>query len=76
GVSITLIMIFSMTADNLVKTIIILGPGLLSGFLVLPVPNYHNVLTVLSSALSFLTERRRFIWKGWCFYDQEGFEKK
>lgn len=71
GISITLVLIFTMTADNLLSTIIILGPGLICSFLVLPVPNYHNVLTVIKSALNFYTERRTFIWKGWCIHEYE-----
>lgn len=70
GVGITLIFILVMTADSLLNSIIILGPGLLAGFLVLPIPNYHNVLTVIITAFTFFSERRRYIWKGWCFYDQ------
>jgi hypothetical protein len=76
GVSITLLMIFTMTADNLLKTIIILAPGLFSGFLVTPIPNYHNVRMVINSAVSFLIERRIYIWRGWCFYEFNETEKK
>ncbi len=71
GSLISLILIFTLPADNLLMTVIILGPGLLSGFLVLPVPNYHNVLTVLTSTLNFYSERRKFVWKGWCFHEYE-----
>ena len=38
--------------------------------LVIPVPNYHNVLCALGSIYNFYTERRRYVWKGWCFYEQ------
>ena len=71
GASITLVLIFTFTADNLLMTMIILGPGLLAGFLVLPVPNYHNILTVITSGLKFFTERRIYIWKGWSLYEEE-----
>lgn len=71
GSSITLILLFALTADTLLKTIIILGPGLISGFLVLPIPNYHNVITVIKSGLSFLIERRVYIWKGWCIHEYQ-----
>ncbi len=76
GVSITLILLFTLSTDNLLKTVIILGPGLLAGFLVLPIPNYHNVLTVIKSGLKFLTERRLYIWKGWCINEYQEEAKK
>lgn len=69
GMCISLVLLFSIPADDLLTTILILIPGSFAGFLVLPVPNYHNVLTVLTSAYNFLVERRRYIWKGWCFND-------
>ena len=69
GVSITVIAIFLFPLDSLLWTIVALAPGLLSGFLVLPIPNYHNVITVIRSAINFFTERRMFLWKGWCFYE-------
>jgi hypothetical protein len=67
GVSATLIMIMIIPLDSLEMTSIALAPGLISAFLVLPIPNYHNVLTVIRGAFEFLTERRIYIWKGWCF---------
>ena len=76
GVSITLVLIFTLSADNILISAIILGPAIICGFLVLPVPNYHNVLTVLKSGLNFYTERRAFIWKGWCIYEYEETTKK
>ena len=46
-------------------------PGIICAFLVLPVPNYHNVLTVIKSTIDFFTRRQRFVWKGWCFEDEQ-----
>jgi len=74
GISITMIMILILPLDTLTVTMIALAPGLISAFLVLPVPNYHNILTVLKGAYEFYTERRKYIWKGWCFDGKE--EKK
>lgn len=76
GVGITLILLFSISPDNLLKTVIILGPALICGFLVLPIPNYHNVKTVITSGLEFLIGRRVFIWKGWCIYEYQEENKK
>ena len=73
GVLITLPLLTVIPIDTLPGTFTALAPALICTFLVLPIPNYHNVLTVIKSAISFFTERRIFIWKGWCVYEkQEG----
>lgn len=71
GVGVTLIMLFVLPLDTLTLTLVALAPALICSFLVLPIPNYHNVLTVIVSAINFLTDRRIFIWKGWCLYEKE-----
>ncbi len=71
GIGVTLILLFVMSLDTLLLTIIALAPALVCSFLVLPIPNYHNVLTVIKGAFYFFTERRIFIWKGWCVYEEE-----
>ena len=71
GIGVTLILLFAMPLDTLLLTIIALSPALICSFLVLPIPNYHNVLTVIKGAFYFFIERRIFIWKGWCVYDEE-----
>jgi hypothetical protein len=76
GVGLTLILIFTIPMNNLALTILCLAPGLTCGFLVLPIPNYHNVITVIRTAIAFFTERRIFIWRGWCFHEYDESEKK
>jgi hypothetical protein len=71
GVGVTLILLFILPIDTLPMTIIALAPALVCSFLVLPIPNYHNVLTVIISAIDFFTDRRVFIWKGWCVYERQ-----
>lgn len=67
GIVVTLIMLLVMNVEKLLYAIIALSPALITGFLVLPIPNYHNMLTVIMEAIRFVTNRRNFIWKGWCF---------
>ncbi len=74
GVGITIILLLILPVEEVWAAIIALAPALITGFLVLPVPNYHNMLTVIKSAIDFYTERREFIWKGWCY--PHGEEKK
>jgi hypothetical protein len=71
GVGVTLILLFILPIETLPVTLTALAPALACAFLVLPIPNYHNVLTVINSAIRFLTDRRIFIWKGWCLYERE-----
>lgn len=71
GIVATLLLLLFLPVEQLVPAIIAIAPGLICGFLVLPIPNYHNVRTVIKSAYRFFTTRQKFIWKGWCFIDEE-----
>lgn len=51
--------------------VISLMPGGICGFLVMPVPHYHNVRTFIQIAWEFYTTRQKYIWKGWCFAEDE-----
>jgi hypothetical protein len=70
GVSITLLFMMLFNIGNWTLSILTVLPALVTGFLVFPVPNYHNVLTLLISVWNFFTTRQRFIWKGWCVKDE------
>lgn len=69
GVGVSLVLLLILSGSNLGWTIFALAPGLITGFLVLPIPNYHNILTVILNVIDFYTTRQRYIWKGWCFLD-------
>ena len=71
GVALTLLLLLILPVENLVVAIITLTPGLVCSFLVFPIPNYHNVLTIIKSIIEFYTTRQRFVWKGWCLKDGE-----
>ena len=45
-------------------------PMLICLILVMPIPNYHNTLVALQSIIRFYNERRNYIWKGWCIYNE------
>ena len=55
GILITLIFMFSISAGTLKGAIIILLPALISTFMLLPVPNQHNVVTMLTNINRYLT---------------------
>lgn len=70
GVSLSLILLIILGADETVGAIISLLPGLVCGFLVMPVPNYRNVITFIKSMISFYRGQRQYKWRGWCLYEQ------
>lgn len=69
GVLITLVLLTMLPMNYTWQVIVVVTPGLLSAFLVIPVPNYHNILTIIIECYTFFTGRRRYIWKGWCVKD-------
>lgn len=74
GLVISFILLLSLPLQNVWVAVLAIAPGLVTGFLVLPIPNYHNMLTLLKSIIEFYTNRQKFIWKGWCYYSVK--EKK
>ncbi len=70
GVSVSFLMLALFTTSNIFWVMLAMLPGCICGLLVLPIPNYHNVLCVLISIYNFYSGRRRYYWKGWCFYEQ------
>ncbi len=70
GVGITLLLLLILPIDQLPIAIIAITPALITGLLVFPVPNYHNILTVLIDLWNFVTTRQKYVWKGWCVKDE------
>lgn len=75
GIGATLIMLLVLPVEQLAVTAIALSPALITGFLVFPIPNYHNSLRFFISLFTFLNTRQKFIWKGWCCRDGESESK-
>ena len=70
GIGVSLLLLLILPIEQLSFAIIAVLPGLVTGFLVFPIPYYHNVLTVIRNVLSFFTTRQQFVWKGWCVRDE------
>ena len=51
-------------------TLLACMPAIVAGLLILPIPNYHNTLVALQSILRYYNERRNYVWRGWCIYDE------
>ena len=75
GVGVSLLGLAFVPSTNTIAVLLAMIPGMICGLLVFPIPNYHNVLCALISMYKFFTERRRYVWKGWCFYEQYGSEE-
>ena len=71
GATVTFIMFLIVQPSSLLPGIIVLSPLLVCSFLVMPVPNYHNILCVLQNIYKFyFVDRNQLVWKGWCFKDE------
>lgn len=70
GLVTTIILLLVIAPTSLFTAILDLLPALICGFLVLPVPNYHNIRVIIQELYVFYTTRQRFIWKGWCVKDE------
>lgn len=72
GCTITLGLLFMFNNKvEIGSLLLILSPALVSAFLVMPVPNYHNVLQLLTNIVMFIFGKKRFYWKGWCINDEK-----
>ena len=75
GVLVSLVLLMILPLEEFTYAVIALSPGVICGFLVLPVPNYHNIRTIIKTTFEFFTTRQRFVWKGWCFEHEEESQK-
>ena len=66
GVVFTLLLVFMLNTSTFLLLILAILPALISAFLVLPVPHYHNMLQLITNVYDFYTKNRRYYWKGWC----------
>lgn len=67
GILVTMLLLAFLPLSSTLVTILALAPGLVTGFLVMPVPYYHNMLNVIVEMYEFLTNRQTYRWKGWCW---------
>ena len=70
GLTLILLVVFGKNL-SIVEDILVLLPALISGFLVMPVMHYHNVLQLIVNAVTFIYNPRNYHWKGWCCSDEQ-----
>ncbi|MDD2391329.1 MAG: hypothetical protein PHU94_00115 [Bacilli bacterium] len=75
GIVLTILLLLILPTENVTIAIICIIPGLISSFLVLPVPNYHNMFQLIVIIYEFFTLRRSYMWKGWCYRDGDEFKE-
>ena len=66
GVGLSFIFLMAIRTNSLLTSILILLPALIASFLVIPIPNQHNVRTFIGNIYSYLVKRKTYYWKGWC----------
>lgn len=66
GAVLTFILLMTINDNSMRNGIIILLPIVITGMLVMPVPNQHNVRTFIYNVYSYFANRRTYFWKGWC----------
>lgn len=69
GCSITILLLMIIQNAPIGVMVLILLPALITGFLVMPVMHYHNVLQFIINVITFIINPRRYYWKGWCASD-------
>ena len=65
GLVVSVLLILIIAPKSLLTAIMCFAPGLICMFLVIPIPNYHNVLVVIQETIRFFSNRRNYKWEGW-----------
>ena len=66
GIVITFILLLSIKSNSLKEAFFIISPALFTSFLVIPIPNHHNLRTFVYNVYTYFTSRRSYFWRGWC----------
>lgn len=67
GVVITFLMLMIIgTSGSLKQSLFIIAPAVIGAFLVLPVPNHHNIRTFIKNVIHYLVNQKKYYWRGWC----------
>ncbi len=67
GVLVTFLLLAFLPLTSTLVTVLCVCPAFITAFLVMPVPYYHNMLTIIVEGYEFLTNRQKYRWKGWCY---------
>ena len=71
GLLVYVLSLVAFHTDSIVLMFIMLLPLLITGFLVIPIANYHNVLQFIINIYTFYFSRQKvYKWKGWCYKNE------
>lgn len=70
GIGVSILLLLTLSPATFKSAIICLSPLFITGFLVVPMPNYHNVLVLIKEIIDFFYGRRNYKWRGWCYKDE------
>lgn len=76
GVGVTLILVATLPMDITWVAILAVTPAIVSSLLVAPVAHYHNMLQLIIEMYKFFTQRRIYLWRGWCLLDESDVTSK
>ena len=76
GIMLSLVLLAMLDSSNTLLVILACIPGCICSLLVVPIPNYHNVLCAIQSMIEFILSQKKYKWRGWCIYEQFRDEKK
>ena len=71
GIVLTFLLLLILGANTLKNAIIILTPALVASFLIVPIPNQHNIRTFIINVYNFYSKPREYHWRGWCIKNGE-----
>ena len=66
GLGITVFLLLVIKSNDIGVMLLLASPALVAAFLIAPVPNYHNVMTLLGNIYKFYTGRKKYYWRCWC----------
>ena len=72
GVAITVFLLIIIKSSNMGQLLLMISPALFSALMIMPVPPYHNVMTLLGNIIKFYIGIKKYYWRGWCAsYDEQ-----
>ena len=72
GIVTTVVLMLLIRTNSIVIMALMMLPAVVTGVLVMPLPNYHNVMGFLKSMFNYISSRKQYYWKGWCVKDAYG----
>ena len=69
GLFVSLVLLLTLPIQSLTFAVLAITPALVCGFLVFPIPNYHNMITILINIYVFYNTPQKLVWKGWCAFN-------